>query len=550
MLLEILNKLNRPRTYLLLANVFLVFFLILLFNLGVLPFKGLGDFIFFSVLFLAFALYRPGWAFLFFIGTIALENINLASENLGIAARPYQFIAGLTILAVLIKLVFKRLGFKLPKWNLHDWLFIIFIAAGFLSAPGAENKALSFKQSIIAASFVALYFLVRVFIQNIEDLKKIIPFFLSSSIVVIFYGIWQNIRFAKGLNHFETMPGRPNATFTEADWLGIYLVFILAIIYSLICYIKQKSDSSESVILNFKFLILKQFSISKFTIFKPFLYVLLVLNYILLILTVSRSAWLGALTVTFIFLFIIFTNLKLSFGNWQLRETIKIKIPIIACAIASVAIVYFFNLTSFQLFNRAESAGTGLQKITISCKNSEQAKQLQQIERIEQLEQFNCRHINLEEIKMEEARGYFIKEIYRDDPNINIRSEIYKKSWTEIKKHPILGIGWGNIGKVLGGDERGATLNSSNIFLEVWLGAGIIGLLALLAILVYILILNIRRFVSDNDDSKALGLFAILGLFALIIPNLFNAGILLGFIWIFLAITTIVPAPNSEQGFK
>lgn len=529
MLLEILNKLNKPKSYLLLANAFLVLFLIILSNIGILPIKNTGDFIFFAIIFLAFALYRPSWAFLFFIGTIALENINLAPEGIGIAVRPYQFVGGLTILAVLIKLIFRRLGFNFPKWSRYDLLFIIFTLAGFLSVLGSVDKILSLKQSIIVTSFAVLYFLVRIFIQSFDDLKKIIPFFLSSSIIVVLYGIWQNIRFSKGLSHFETMPGRPNATFVEADWLGIYLVLLLATIYVFVYWIKNNNQET----------ITKQLSITNFQFSKSLYFVSCILylavTYILLILTVSRSAWLGALAISIMYQVVCIKYFIFDKKDW--KGFFKQLMILIFAGIISLTVIYIFNLTNFRLFNRVQSTGTGLQKITISC--SKNISLPEKIETIAELTSYSCRHINLEEVQSEQANGNFVKEIYRNDPNVSIRSEIYKKSWNEIKQHPILGIGWGNIGKILGSDDRGASLNSSNIFLEIWLGTGIIGTLAFLVILAYILVFNIRLFISGNIDNETLGLFGILGLIGLIIPNLFNAGIMLGFVWIFFAISTL-----------
>jgi len=103
-----------------------------------------------------------------------------------------------------------------------------------------------------------------------------------------------------------------------------------------------------------------------------------------------------------------------------------------------------------------------------------------------------------------------------------------------------MGIGWGSIGSVLGQDERGATFNSSNIFLETWLGAGILGLASLLALFSYILLSAIKNyFYACDQEGKVFHLFIIISWFAIIIPNLFNAGIFLGFLWVWLAITQI-----------
>jgi O-antigen ligase len=111
-----------------------------------------------------------------------------------------------------------------------------------------------------------------------------------------------------------------------------------------------------------------------------------------------------------------------------------------------------------------------------------------------------------------------------------------------------LGIGWGSIGNILGQDERGAGLNSSNIFLEIWLGSGILGFLAFLAVWVYIpfrTVLNFAR--TINSEEKAFAIFSLTAWLGLTIANLFNAGILLGFLWLFIAIILIDLQPNANR---
>lgn len=514
-----INRYFRIRSYLITANVLVVLFLILFSNYSVLPLKSTGDFIFFSVLFLIFALYRPGWSFLFFVGTIVLENINIAPESLGIAIRPFQFFGALTILAVMIRWAIGKLNFKLARLSWPDYAVAIFVISSFVSSILSVDKAESLKQSIVLLSFALLYFLVRTYVQSLEDLKKIIPFFLSSSVVVVLYGIWQNFQFMRGGNSFEAMPGRPNSTFAEADWLGIFLVFLSAVVYALL-YCIQKSDSyaeSESRGINIKLFLI---------------WIFLLFIYTLLIITVSRSAWLGALAITALFLIIILTNFSVKISNWQWKEFAKNLALIVIIFAVSILSVKSFNLTSFELLNRVQSAGTGLQEITVSC-DGDMYSPPGTIKDTEELSQYECRHINLEEIESERDKGKLVTTVYREDPNVNIRSEIYSKSWNEIKKHPVLGIGWGSISRIFGADQLGNNLNSSNIFLEVWLGSGIIGLVALVIILAYILFRSIVDIRRDND-LKLYGIFLVLALTSLIIPNLFNAGIFLGILWLFI----------------
>lgn len=543
---QFVNDLTRPKYYLILANFLLAFFLILLSNNGVLPMK-MGDFVFFSLMYLIFALYRPGWSFLFFIGTIALENVNLAPQSLGLFVRPYQMIGALTIFSLLLRYFAKRLNFQLVKLKWFDYAVGIFALAGFLSSLFAISKGTAFKQSIIIFSFAALYWLVRNYIQTLDDLKRIIPFFLGSSLVVVFYGIWQNIMFIHGGSSFEIMPGRPNGTFTEPDWLGIYLVLLIAVIYSIIYFYSKSVISNSQLGINYQ--ITNYHLPITSNVLKVILFSCLIPLYILLILTVSRSAWLGAGFITLVFFKAIFTNFSWKPSDWNGKELLKHFSFVLGVGILSLVFVYVFHLTNFQLFNRAQSTGSGLQKITVAClpkvepsessEGSTFGNLPEKIDDVSELEKYGCKHINLEDIEKEKEAGYIIKEIYRTDPNVNIRSQIYQKSFEEIKKHPIFGIGWGNISSILGKDERGAGLNSSNIFLEVWLGSGIVGLLAFLTIWVYIFIKSVILVLKEDAESKIIGIFIVLGLFALLVPNLFNAGVYLGILWVYFAVAQV-----------
>lgn len=519
---QLAEKLNNTKTYLILTNIFLVFFLILFNNLGLLPMR-MGDFIFFAILILAFALYRPSWAFLFFVGTIMLENINLAPEKIGIMLRPYQLIGGLLFLAIAIRFFSKRLNFKLTKLRWWDYLVFLIPLSSLMNVFSSQNPTAVIRLVVVLGSFVILYLLVRNYIQHTADLKKILPFFFGSSLIVVLYGFWQNIRFAKGLGAFSVMPGRPNGTLTEPDWLGLFLLLVLAGIYALIYFFHQNSLEKEKT----------QRQINLFSS-----YLLLCLTLALLLISVSRSAWLGAALMTILFLFSILTGLKFNFRAWQWKLTVQIKLGIIGAFIIALGAVYLFQLTTFKLFDRAVSTG-GTQKITISCQ--ENITLPEKISSLEGLDKLNCLHINLEEIDSEKNQGRFVMEINRPDPNVNVRAEVYQKSFAQIKAHPILGIGWANIPEVLGKDPRGVNLNSSNIFLETYLGSGLIGFLSLLLILGTIFIRAVSLFFKETDpEKKAFALFVIASWTGIIIFNLFNAGIMLGFFWVWLGIAGVL----------
>jgi hypothetical protein len=203
----------------------------------------------------------------------------------------------------------------------------------------------------------------------------------------------------------------------------------------------------------------------------------------------------------------------------------------------------------------------GAQKITISCDPNCDVQTCPPagglvstgiiIHDLSELEQYGCRHINLEEIETEKNRGQFVTEVNRDDPNVNVRAEVYRKSWSEIKAHPIIGIGWSNIPEVLGKDPRGANLNSSNIFLETYLGSGIIGFLSLLIILVVIFLRALIAFFKEtNLEQKTFALFILVSWTGIVIFNLFNAGIMLGFFWVCLGVANALKPALEINGLS
>lgn len=554
-------------------NSILILSLITFSNLEILPLQNLYLFSFFAIIIFVSSLFFAETTFLFFISSIILENINLAPQEIGINIRPYQLLGGILFFTISTKHFFYWLISKSKKSDcktffnkikFRDYLVLIFVFSSFLSSFFSVNKAVSFKQSVIVSSFAIFYFLTRIFVKNFQDLKKAIYFFLNSSLIVTVYGIWQNWRFMQNLNHFEKMTGRPNATFLEPDWLAMFLVFLLAGLYGLV-YFRFIANNEKIV---FSKIFLKSEILNKLffrsrskIIFQDdknngnfeivfFLYFFIFLIYILLLLTVARSGWLGAGVVTIFYLLFVLLNLNGKFGwqkffqfqNYSWKNFFQQGFTLFFLGILAIISIFSFKLTNFELGNRIQSTSSGNQEITISCLPNFSIDQKyflnshKIIENVSELEKYNCRHINLEEIESEEAKGNLVKKIYRKDPNFNVRSESYQKSWQTIQKHFILGVGWGNIGSILGKAEDGTELNASNIFLEIWLGAGIFGLISFILILINIFWQGFDFVQNENFLKKCFGLFLLLGLVAILVPNLFNAGILLGFLWLFLGL--------------
>jgi hypothetical protein len=538
--------------------------LVVLQNKNKLP-MGTGDFVFISILALCVALYRPRWTFYIFVSLIPLENIILVSGFLPLQLRPYQYAGVILIAAIFILWAAKRLNFKLLKPIWFDWLVFSLAPLGFLSLINSPIKNISLKNNLILFSFIALYFLARNFLRTKRHLIESAFFFLASNIVVLIYGFFQVFANKFGARSFEVMFGRPNSTFTEPDWLGVFLCFALAVLLSLLRFCHPERPPAgeagsrgicmEDKIASHKVgaqippLPLRLASLAQCPVgmTKIIIYFLIFLNLTLLILTLSRSAWIGATAV--IFFYLIFNLYKKdSRGTiFTPRKFANQFLIIFLVSLISLTAIHFGKLSKFDLFDRARSTATSEQKITIACDNGNNIPQT--VASTDELAKYGCRHINLEEIDFQKSQGKFVTEIFRQDPNVMTRSAIYQKSWEILREHPVLGIGFGTITKTLGTDERGAGLNESNIFLQVWAGCGILGLISFAAILGYLFIFSFRRLspicplnrffgcpIAGDDFEKSLNIFSILAIMALIIPNLFNAGLLMGLFWLGLGI--------------
>ncbi len=509
---------------LIIGNTVLGVALIVLSQNDVLPLDPI-DFLFFTFIGLLIALYRPGWSFLLLIGMLPYETVSLAPREWGMDVRPYQWFLVLTTLSLALRFLLRRFPFQSFRLNRWDGALILVGCSAFISAFGGDIPGTALRLSVIFASFLLLYFLCRFFIRSVDDARMLVPFFLSSLLVVAGYALWQNIAFLGGRESFEAMAGRPNATFPEADWLGGYLaVFVTALIALIVS----------------PTLLSKYASIRKIrTVFSVVLFFVV----LALVLTVSRSAWLSAAFGTAVAL-TLFASQRGVFGAlyWQNRQVLKrasyvflfIAIPITLAILSVMA----FRLTPFDLFDRGKSLSSGEQKITVSC---EEEKTLpERIVSMDELSAYGCQHINLEDIGNELASGRFVTETYRDDPNIRIRGDIYQSVFNILKEQWFFGIGFGAVSAYLGTDERGAGLNASNIFLEVWLGTGLIGFLAFLF---FWFGLGVCWFVSAIRNTSPFALSACSLWAAVTVFNCFNSGLLLG--WLFVLLSLLV-LPHRE----
>jgi len=516
----------RPqRALLVLGSALTVFFAIFLQNSGAFPLDVVTFFFFSFVLFL-FASYRLGWTFLFFVALIPLEIIDIAPSLLGgLALRPYQWVAGILLLALGTRFLLGRLPFRLfrPMW--FDALPVVIAFGGFVALFGAPNPGIALKQALVLVSFVAIYFLGRIFWRTLYDVRQTLPFFFVSSSIVFGYALWQNIRFRFGQESFQVMTGRPNATFSEADWLGMFTLVVLGALLALL--------------LRYRFVWHRLRKHTQEIWQLGFLFSALVLSMTVLILTMARSAWLGAVALIGVFV----CAVLFEHGWREVHSGAKnLVLPLgtlLSSSLLALACIYLFTLSPFQLLNRIQSTG-GLQMITIAC--NAPVVLPEKITALNELEALQCRHIDLEAIEIEKSAGKFVTEIARPDPNVTIRREIYSILLTLLQNHFLVGIGWGNAQYFLGTDERGSGLNASNVFLEVWLGSGMIGLLSFVVMWSALFFSSFRWFfhVGNTAEEKALALFLFTALVGITVFNLFNSGILLGFFFLFLSLGALV----------
>ncbi|MEA1925953.1 MAG: O-antigen ligase family protein [Patescibacteria group bacterium] len=486
---------------------------------------------------------NPTMLFWLFLAAIPLDTTIVSPEWLPISLRPFQLFGILAIAGTVIHWIFRTfdlqpISFKKichicsilskecktgERENFFGWFdriifcLPIFALLGVINSP---DKTLSLKLMFVLVSFVALFWLIRTFTQTKQQMFEALWFFAVGSVPVLFFGFYQILAVKSGLISFEIFDQRINGTFTEPDWFGMYLSILIAVILWFRFALLERKD--RTMIGNLQVIkLLRAATIGD-----------LFLMAILIILTVARSAWLGLAAVLTAYIVLIFIRKK---GTLLSKISYSVKESLIQVAIILSAAVFIWGagLSTFHIVNRAASSVSGMQKITVSCeKNSKVPKK---IESTDLLSEFGCFHINLENIEKEQKQGREVKEVFRPDPNINVRKKIYAISWSEIKKHPFLGQGLGSSGIVLGEDEHGSNYNASNIFLESWLSMGIGGFFLVLLIFFYPIFWSLKNiFKGRNINSSS---FVLLTALAVLIPNMFNAGLLLGVVWAWIAIT-------------
>lgn len=495
-------------------RVFLIFLflaglaVIILHNTGVFPLSS-SYAVFYLLLLILLGLYRPNFLWQGVVFFLPFELIVVATLPANVDLRAYQLGIVALLISTFLLWIQKKLILRTLRW--FDLALALVLVGGTLTFFLNRLPAANSKDVFILYSFASFYYLGRLYLQKRRDVQAFIYTLLASGVAVAVYGIYQAIAFQKNWSDFMVMAGRPNSVFEEADWLGLFmgLVALAALVVTL--QLKRWYQEFGGA-------------------------VLFVLFLITLIITVSRSAWLG-FGVAIVALAILLGYEYLSgFIHTRPKENrilIKFFLGVPVALILSLAIIFFFDLTRFQLGDRLTSTGTGDQVITIAC--TQGANPPASVENKDALGLYGCQHINLEEQEKFKGEGYIVREIEHPDPNIAIRQNLYQQTFAILKDHFFLGLGWGESVKAFGTDGRGAGLNSSNIFLEIWLGSGLIGLLGFLVFWLGIFFAILKRLYHKREMTEGFWLSILLLGFWLhaTVFSLFNASLLLG---IFIAV--------------
>jgi hypothetical protein len=356
---------NRIKAVLVLLNILFGVLGLFLSLIGVLP-LDLGNFLFFSLLIFLTALYRPVWVFLLLVGMLPYEIVSVARPDSGSSCVVPVAYAGASLatgIRLLLNVRFSRLSVSCT-----DSLRSSFDR----SLPSASGRCLPIlrKLTFVLGSFVALFFLVRFFVRTERAVVQLLPFFLSSFIVVAVWSVVQNLLFASGRESFQVMAGRPNGTFSESDWLGMYLLFPIA--FSLAWLYRNeilRKKSRDSV----------------------FPFGVLFLATLVLLLSMTRSAWLGLAGMGMFFGgATLVTFLKL--GDLKRAFFLLGKTASVVCF--ALIVIPVLHLSRFSIFDRAVSVG-GVQEITIAC--LEAGRVPERIRDVQELDAYGCQHILLEE---------------------------------------------------------------------------------------------------------------------------------------------------------
>lgn len=440
---------------------------------------------------------KPLFFLLVFLIPFEIYQLNFGGI---IDLRPYQ-IATIALLVIVgygyAKGTISWKDLMRPARSPVSKILAIYFIVSLVSLANTPDLRRGLQETLVLLSFLVIYWLIVYFIRAKSDAINVLYLIVFSGLIASIVGLFQVLAYKNGYELIEVMPGRPNSVLPEPDWFGFFMVVALAALLS-IRYLKP--SGSKLLGLNLGFL-----SNYYFQLFSQ------VLFFMMIILTVARASWLAAVGIIGLYLFLLLiekkTSLSLAFGQGVRMALVFF---------VSLAVIQVFGLTNFSLKDRFLSIVT-MQEVHTVMVDPESGEE-----------------ISIQKEKAQEYRkkGVIVKSKKFKDINIDRRLNAFSDNIDIVTKHPVLGIGFGGINAVFGDD-----INANNIFLEIMIATGVVGLMVFTPIFYYIFREWAAYYFKKRSPAN-LGflLFIVLGLSAVVIPNVFNSGIFLGFFWLYLGI--------------
>jgi len=447
--------------------------------------------------------------FFLFIFLIPFELYKIELLRAVVSLRSYQIIAAVLFLLIgyySAKGKIQRSELFAPFRSPLSKLFAVYFLVSVASIVNALDVKNSLQETAVLLSFLALYWLVLFFVRTKDDIRDTWYVVLLSTFLVSVIALVQVAAYKFGLELIEVMPGRPNSVFPEPDWLGFFMVFALAI------FISARGTQKSSLVPS---IFNKVPSIIKTFHSRYFYFLFQILLYTVIILTIARASWLAAIGVIGLYLLLIFLNKQnpFQFAFFEGGKTIVV-------LLISLGVIYALALTPFSLKNRFLSIVTG-QEVHAVITDTETGKEIS---------------IDKAQIEKYKKQGMEVKTKKVKDVNISRRTESFTDNFDIVLKHPWLGIGFGGLESAFG-----EGVNANNIFMEIWIATGTLGLIVF-ALIFYCIAREwcVLYFKNHSKQNSAYLLFVILGFVAILIPNIFNSGMFLGFFWVYLGLASSV----------
>jgi len=373
--------------------------------------------------------------------------------------------------------------------SLREYALLLFIFVVFAGIGGMLHTSLAptLTQTLVFLSMACTFFVIMYSIRSHQRMKVVLASLMVGTVLNIGFALYQALAFKFGLLDFMVFEGRVNGLLPEPNWFAIWHSGIVALLLPMTFFIPH-------------------WFLRKW---QSLWWILLFLNLVVIILSLTRASWL-ALFVTGI----VFYGILLWPARYAPSTVLKHAGKMCMLLIGAVVLIETFSLTKFSLYERAESI--------ISHTTTH-------------YETRDGESVSKEEAK--ERDDIVTKRV--KDVNVASRIEDYRTSLSIASEYPLVGVGFA------GYKERvGETRNTSNLFLGALVAGGFPGLIAF-TLLIYRQIRDSIQYIRKKH--LMVGTMMLNVTLVISISGMFNNGMLLAFIWMFLGLTAAFPFLPPEE---